>query len=234
MATLETFVELESAFAQVANRATAFQIACGLAGRLGFPHVIHAPIRNHPEAARNWSATTYPAAWQECYIAKGYLHRNPVRQRAETSSVPFLWSSLEPQLSREKRELFEDCRACGMQEGYVVPVHGPWGQAVAIGFACQSRDAVTAPARSALHLLAHKLHLAVDLPQNDHPVRLTAREKQILILLGSGAMNPEIADRLFISDNSVEWHLKNIFRKLDVRNRTAAVIKAVQMGLLQV
>jgi LuxR family transcriptional regulator, positive regulator of biofilm formation len=52
---------------------------------------------------------------------------------------------------------------------------------------------------------------------------LTHRELEIIGLLGSGASNSDIADRLFVSEHTVKSHLYNIFRKIDVHNRIQAV-----------
>ncbi|MBF7053191.1 DNA-binding response regulator [Halomonas sp. KAO] len=52
---------------------------------------------------------------------------------------------------------------------------------------------------------------------------LTQRELEIIGLLGSGASNMQIADRLFVSEHTVKSHLYNIFKKIDVHNRTQAV-----------
>jgi LuxR family transcriptional regulator of csgAB operon len=52
---------------------------------------------------------------------------------------------------------------------------------------------------------------------------LTQRELEIIGLLGSGASNVEIAERLAVSENTVKSHLYNIFKKIDVHNRVQAV-----------
>jgi DNA-binding NarL/FixJ family response regulator len=62
--------------------------------------------------------------------------------------------------------------------------------------------------------------------------RLTDREKEILICLVEGLSNKEIADRLFISDNTVKIHVSNIYKKMNVRSRSQAVISAVQKQLV--
>jgi LuxR family transcriptional regulator, positive regulator of biofilm formation len=52
---------------------------------------------------------------------------------------------------------------------------------------------------------------------------LTHRELELIAMLGTGATNTEIADRLFVSEHTVKSHLYNIFRKIKVHNRIQAV-----------
>ena len=61
---------------------------------------------------------------------------------------------------------------------------------------------------------------------------LTARESEILRLLATGLTDPEIADRLYISVRTVEHHVASIYRKLDVRTRSAATSTAIAAGLV--
>lgn len=58
--------------------------------------------------------------------------------------------------------------------------------------------------------------------KNQPTKTLTSRERDILMLLRLGKTNDEIANQLGLSVNTVKTHLKNLFRKLEVRNRTEA------------
>lgn len=59
---------------------------------------------------------------------------------------------------------------------------------------------------------------------NDTPLsRLTTRERELLSVLADGWTNLQIAARTGISENTVKYHLKNLYDKLDVRNRAMAV-----------
>ncbi|MFB9135287.1 LuxR C-terminal-related transcriptional regulator [Vibrio sp. AK197] len=55
---------------------------------------------------------------------------------------------------------------------------------------------------------------------------LTKREKEIIRLLGHGASNLQIADELFVSENTVKTHLHNIFKKINAKNRLQALLWA--------
>ena len=63
-------------------------------------------------------------------------------------------------------------------------------------------------------------------------VSLTARETEVLKLVAQGLSNPEIAGRLFVGEATVKTHLLHAFEKLDVNDRTRAVTKAMELGLL--
>ncbi|MGC9356188.1 MAG: LuxR C-terminal-related transcriptional regulator, partial [Mariniphaga sp.] len=54
---------------------------------------------------------------------------------------------------------------------------------------------------------------------------LTSRESEILHHLGQGCPNAQIAEKLFISENTVKFHIKNIYIKLNVKNRMEAVLR---------
>ncbi len=61
---------------------------------------------------------------------------------------------------------------------------------------------------------------------------LTTRELDILVLLSERLRNKEIADRLFISPDTVKKHLYNIYQKLGVNKRRQAIAKAEEMGII--
>lgn len=61
---------------------------------------------------------------------------------------------------------------------------------------------------------------------------LSARELEVLILMAEGLSNQEIAERLVIAAGTVKNHVGNILSKLDVRDRTQAILYAQEIGLL--
>lgn len=73
-------------------------------------------------------------------------------------------------------------------------------------------------------------------PSNEHAGaegKLTSRERDVLRLVAAGATNREIASELFISENTVNFHMKHILGKLHLKNRVHAAAFAIRVGLAE-
>ncbi len=66
----------------------------------------------------------------------------------------------------------------------------------------------------------------------ENPAGLTARELEVLTLLGDGLRNAQIARQLVLSEKTVDHHVSAILRKLDVSTRGEAAAAAARLGLL--
>ena len=62
---------------------------------------------------------------------------------------------------------------------------------------------------------------------------ISAREEEVLQLFADGMSLPEVAAALYISGKTVKNHLASIYAKLDARDRTQAVLRAVRMGIIR-
>ena len=62
---------------------------------------------------------------------------------------------------------------------------------------------------------------------------ISAREEEVLQLIADGLSLPEVSSRLYISTKTVKNHLASIYAKLDARDRTQAVLRAVRMGIIR-
>ena len=64
------------------------------------------------------------------------------------------------------------------------------------------------------------------------PPTLSPREREVLVLVAEGRSNPEIAKALYIGEATVKTHLLHVFEKLGVNDRTRAVTRAMELGLI--
>lgn len=75
---------------------------------------------------------------------------------------------------------------------------------------------------------------AVGMPQirEDRTIHLTKRETEVLGLVIEGKSSKEVADELYVSKRTVDFHLANIYDKLQVNNRVQAFRRATSLGLI--
>jgi DNA-binding CsgD family transcriptional regulator len=66
----------------------------------------------------------------------------------------------------------------------------------------------------------------------DNPAGLTAREMEVLALLAEGLTNAQLAERLFLSEKTVDHHVSSVLRKLAEPTRSGAVAAALHRGIL--
>jgi DNA-binding NarL/FixJ family response regulator len=76
----------------------------------------------------------------------------------------------------------------------------------------------------------------VQTPTTPRPSReldsLTAREREVLLALATGASNAELATRLFVSEETIRTHVKRVLHKLALRDRAQAIVFAYESGLV--
>jgi DNA-binding NarL/FixJ family response regulator len=108
------------------------------------------------------------------------------------------------------------------------------GRQVQGAIATLTRDDTVVRSAADSHRDAQPTTRRVDDDRQWGPWSLTQRELEVLQLLAEGATNSEISQRLYISPKTTKNHLAAIFQKLDVTNRTHALVRAVVMGLVTI
>ena len=123
--------------------------------------------------------------------------------------------------------------ALAASEGYVRVFLNEGAPMVALLEAATARGLVPVSARQLLDVPGlSSLGGARDVLHPDPPERLSDREREVLKLLGTDLSGPEIARQLVVSLNTVRTHTKNIYTKLGVNNRRAAVLRAAELDVL--
>lgn len=83
-------------------------------------------------------------------------------------------------------------------------------------------------------ILSHFVPEQNEQVRQQEEIEISDREMEILRLAARGMSNQDIADSMFLSRRTVQTHLANIFRKMDVGSRTEAVLQAVKLGMLHI
>ncbi len=132
---------------------------------------------------------------------------------------------------QEAMQAMEEAVNLAIGEGYVRPFlsEGPEVRELLLTIESKRPEFITTLLACFTHP-CEKAHTRPTLPAMIEA--LSERELEVLKLLATGLSNQEIGQRLFISLGTVKWHVKNLFGKLEVRNRTQAVASAQKMGLL--
>lgn len=80
-------------------------------------------------------------------------------------------------------------------------------------------------------IITHSEPFTIDAKQLEK-LGLSKRELEILGLIKEGLSNQQIADKLFVSENTIKKHVSNLFFKLDVERRTEAIKKAKELKII--
>ncbi|MEM8553862.1 MAG: LuxR C-terminal-related transcriptional regulator [Pseudomonadota bacterium] len=196
----------------------------------------------------NFTVASYNPAWLEEYISQGYAEVCPVLTEIMQTMLPFEYLEFldrcppSATVAFQKRMLQWNrveaawcipTNTVGSLRGVTVYMKNK-GPSTRDRFHA-SRDDIATRARFFMEaLLSHKVDMSrlEGHPRGDWQSLLSTREKDCLRYLLEGMSNPQIAANLSLSRNTVQFHLKNLYRKLDVSNRTEAVSTAKQLGWL--
>lgn len=201
-------------------------------GDIGFDRIIYCGIGDSqlPSIVSN-----YPDEWLQHYAARGYVRTDPARAYCAVARRPFLWSDVAQTLPKEKNLIFEEAAECGVRDGIGIAIHEPSGETKGIALASSAGGVDARPYLGRLHLIALQFHLAYSVRQAPLVMPsavLSPREREVLLWLSEGKSKWAVGELLSISEHTVDYHCRNIFRKLGVSSSRMAVIKAIQLGLL--
>ena len=183
---------------------------------------------------------TYPAIWQEEYAEKGLFRIDPVAQCAIGTFGGFLWRDLNRTfgLCGNQDVFLRRAERAGLHHGLGLPFSGPGSQIGGIALATSEKRLPEAVNLGLLMAYANQFYreykrvagvIAFDRPLK---VSLSEREREVLIRIAHGRTNPEIGRVLNMQPRTVEFHVRNILEKLEVRTRSQALYVATCYGLI--
>lgn len=215
---------------------------------LGFDQIIFSLMTDHKHIERpsgHGIMLNYSESWMKYYQEKDYESFDPVRRHMYAAPTLFVWDELLAQTvaTRTQKLLMHEGHDAGLKDGIGIPLHGPHGALAGVG-AASSAGGVELDDKNLLsraHLLAQQfyaayLHLETARLADAEPqlVHLTDREQEVLKWCARGKSKPEIAEILNLSENTVHSYVKESLRKLEAKNVTLGVLRALQMGLIQI
>jgi DNA-binding CsgD family transcriptional regulator len=224
--TAETAESQEAVFRSIVTSAQA----------LGFEHCAYGlrlpvPVSN----PRTLLLNNYPDAWRLRYVEAEYIRIDPTVQHARRTQAPLVWNA---KVFEAAPTLWEEARAHGLCVGWAksnLDANGVGGMLTL----ARAQDELTATEIAANNLkmcwLAHMAHLALSrlmiTSLTETAPSLTDREIEVMKWTADGKTSGEIADILAVSDNTVNFHIKNAIAKLGTANKTAAAVRAAMLGL---
>ena len=215
---------------------------------LGFDQIIFSLMTEHRSIERpagHGIIANYSESWMNYYREKRYEDFAPVRRHMFAAPGLFVWDRLMERaaVTKTQKKLMDEGQEAGLNDGVGIPLHGPRGALAGVG-AASSAGGVDLKDKTLLsksYLLAQQFYAvfldieARRLNQTGAPrISLTDREQEVLKWCARGKTKSEIADILSISENTVHTYVKDSLKKLDANNVTLGVLRALQMGLIQI
>jgi DNA-binding CsgD family transcriptional regulator len=184
--------------------------------------------------------TDYPKEWVNRYVARDYIHLDPLIRHCEGSMRPTFWDDHNDSPGKV-REFWEEAGYFNLKSGLTFAVHEQPGVTGIFSLARDSPLDINGEELASLvgraQLFASVLHHAVtriDLPRllPQTKIDLTPREHECLKWAADGKTSWEIGQILAIAERTVVFHLSNVIQKLAASNRTQAIVRAVALRLI--
>ncbi|MEM9179381.1 MAG: LuxR C-terminal-related transcriptional regulator [Pseudomonadota bacterium] len=166
--------------------------------------------------------------------APGYL--DAFLHASVRTTKPFLWGDMERLLEPRSPQLhyFRD-HIASFGTGVVVPVFGPLFRNGYFCYHSYEDRTVTEMDMMVLHSISQTAYLKLlDIMYKtaDRERTLSGRELEAINMIARGKSNPEVAEAMSVSVNTINTLLKRIFEKLDVSDRVSAVMRAYALGYI--
>jgi len=200
-------------------------------GKLGDFHYAMGRFRPHTPREQGVILVNYPQAWQKHYYSNRYIEIDPTIDAIDRDT-PYDWEQLA-NLDARRRRLLEDLRDLGIGGGLTVPIHMADGTTFLASFATRAPGEAQRfrPLLSLISAQFLERHVALS-GAPEPSIQLTPRERDCLTWTARGKSAWEIGVLLSVSENTVNFHIKNACAKLDSNGRMLGVVRAITLGLI--
>lgn len=239
-------MELGSAIEALSTAKTkdeAFAVFCAAMKAYGYQKVTYTLCTDHPSlglAKQHGLSTSYPDDWMKEYKSKNFFKDDPVINRCMRSITPFLWDDMMALDYADDKthvawQIMHDAEDAGVTDGIGISFVSPYGELSGLGLARTHREKekIDYDMLARIHFLSAYFHEAYrELSVKPPAISLTEKEQEVLCWAVEGKTDDDIATLMNISFNTVRFHWRNIFKKLNVFNKIHAVTKALRLKLI--
>lgn len=222
-----------------ADTKTAFSTFRNILKDYGYDRVMFTLVTDHPSLnlpKQPGLETNYPTDWIKHYIENDCATFDPVRLRIQSEPTPFFWDDLvtKTALSQSQETFMELAKDFGVMNGIGLSMFSNYGEITGIGASRSDYESErNFEALSDIHLLgSYFSETYKSILRKPHNIKLSDRETEILTWASEGKTDIDISDILNISENTVRFHWKNIFKKLNAYGRVFAVTKAIRLQII--
>ncbi len=176
----------------------------------------------------------YPMEWLNVYTEEGYIHTDPIIVENFTNFDLQYWADTYKKYNPDK-EFIKQAEDFDLKTGYSCGTRnrkGTDGSIFTIAGGKVQRDVRTETIIRHVVPHLHNCMVRILVGKHQRNIKLTEREKEILKWFKAGKSVWDVSTLLNISQNTVKFHSKNIFEKLDVVNRAQAVATAISEDLI--
>ncbi|MDX0482315.1 LuxR family transcriptional regulator [Sinorhizobium medicae] len=229
----------------VATAEQLFDLIAALALRFDCPWIAYGPLAPDrkvlvPVRGNSKVMLNYPDEWQDRCAEMGYDRIDPIKKGSRNWAAGAIrWADAfnDASTTECERRVLEEAATFGLRSGMTVPLRGPDGSFALMSFALPWESDFQGRTTTYLQLAAMHFHWVVaQLHKPDYSQEvpgLSKRERECILWAARGKSSWNIGVIMNISENTVNFHIKNAMRKMGVGSRTVAAIKALDLGIIE-
>ena len=182
--------------------------------------------------------THFSADFRVYYAANDCIRYDPILKAALKRRRAFAWEQIEaaPSLTPRQVDFMATLRACHLHQGVAVPLRVTGTLNAIAGFAKSKpglREVEPLQDLERLSLTVYNAYRTIHRKEASLATQrasLSSKERDVLNWVAGGKTDDEIAEILSISPNTVDSHMRNIYRKLHAHSRVTAVVEGIRQG----
>lgn len=197
----------------------------------------NAPVE--PEYA--FLQSNYSSEWLGKYTTEKMHHVDPAFTHCVSKVIPLIWTP-DVFSDKKQKEIYEEACGYGIRSGVTLPIHGASGE---LGLVCFVSDVKPSHhfKKQAIHSMSElscfrdfifesSLKFIKHSHQCNEDIHITSRELECLKWSAAGKSSWEIGYILNCTEATVNFHFSNIRRKFNTKSRQQALIRAINLGLI--